>query len=1120
MNLKLSPEIAAGFVEEAQGYFAQMREAFLQWAAGDAGALEEPRRLIHTIKGAASMIGLPALAHVSLLFEDTLKLFAGHIPAPGQPLQFQSALQSLESYVAGIARGDRRNSELAATIVSLRRSRGDGEEGDSGAVKQILGHEPVSTPVQTGNAEEETDLRANFRYEAEDQLLAIGRSLRMLETQRDQGDNKEILRALRRSIHSLKGASQSVGLKALTELTHRLEDLLDGITSDQISFSRGVERLLFSTFDTITDLATGDQEEASVWDRVNALRDMFTAVITSSRSGVEFGVELADPEETEPVGEDDEAEEIPAEFIDVFRQEADEHLNTIASRLREIETAAATEERRSAIQDLRRATHTLKGAAGVIGFQTLSTLAHRMEDLLDDAWESNQQLEPAQLQLLHETSDVLADLATEPAKRTEALGRRRDLLQRYATWKSQASAPLPTFFTPPKVSEPVSEPAAPVIEIPQGEDPTPKPIKNLARLDPAADRTAQYVRVPIERLDEMVRLVSELVVSRSTFEQYLEAYRHDVDELRFSLGRLRRLSQKFDTDFEVQALLGGPGGLVNRTIGADRQGVTDKRSEFDSLEFDRYTDLHLVARDLGETVTDISVGVSLLSHRSGDFDSYLTRVGRLTSDIQDRFMRMRMVPLANLATRLHRVVRVTADKVGKQVDLVLEGEQVEMDKTALEELAGPLEHLLRNAVDHGIENEHLRRNGDKRPRGQVTIRAYYLGTHIVVEVTDDGRGMDATAIRRRAVAQGLYTESEAAALSDAEAFELCFRPGFSTAREVSDISGRGVGLDVVKGAVTKMKGAITIESRPGEGTTFHLRLPMSLAILRVLMVKARGEVYAVPLGAVTRILRLEPGQLEKVGHQQVLRLEKQVLPALRLGEALGGKATAASVEGTDQERPPVLVVDLGATQAALIVDELLLAREVVVKTLGSLIRKIRGVTGTTIRGDGSIVLIVNPPELFDNGRAIGVNNGTSRASRTPRQTGFDVLVVDDSVSVRRVLTNLFQNHGWRPTSAKDGMEALEILQSGKRFDAVLLDMEMPRMDGYELLTILRGQAQFAELPVVMLTSRAADKHRRKAFELGASDYLVKPYQDDALLGVIQRVVQARQDARNEVHSES
>jgi chemosensory pili system protein ChpA (sensor histidine kinase/response regulator) len=278
------------------------------------------------------------------------------------------------------------------------------------------------------------------------------------------------------------------------------------------------------------------------------------------------------------------------------------------------------------------------------------------------------------------------------------------------------------------------------------------------------------------------------------------------------------------------------------------------------------------------------------------------------------------------------------------------------------------------------------------------------------------------------------------------------------------------------------------------------------------MVKARNEIYAVPLGAVTRILRLEEGQLEKVGHQQVLRLEKQVLPAIRLDEALGGSPPKEAPAET--QRPPVLVVDLGGSQAALIVDELLLAREVVVKTLGSMIRKVKGVTGATIRGDGGIVLIVNPPELFDHGprAGAGVTASTSRLARAPRQAGFDVLVVDDSVSVRRVLSNLFQNQGWRPATAKDGMEALEILQSGKRFDAVLLDMEMPRMDGYELLTLLRGQAQFAALPVVMLTSRAAEKHRRKAFELGATDYLVKPYQDDALLSVISRVVREQREA--------
>jgi chemosensory pili system protein ChpA (sensor histidine kinase/response regulator) len=370
MNLKLSPEIALGFMEEAQGYFAQMRESFIDWATGNTNALDEPRRLVHTIKGAASMIGLPALAHVSLLLEDTLKLLLGHVHNGQQPRHFHDALTALESYVQGLGAGDRRNADLAAAIAAIRRVRGDASDGDSAAVKQILGHEPVSTAVQTGSAEDEHDLRANFRYEAEDQLLAIGRSLRLLESNRDQ-DNKEILRALRRSIHSLKGSSQSVGLKALTELTHRLEDLLDGITSDQIMFSRGVERLLFSTFDTITDLATGDLEEATVWDRVNQLRDMFAAVIAASRQG-ESSLELSDALVEEAEDEDESAEEIPAEFIDVFRQEADEHLNVIATRLREVEGAPSADERREAIQDVRRATHTLKGAAGVIGFRVLS----------------------------------------------------------------------------------------------------------------------------------------------------------------------------------------------------------------------------------------------------------------------------------------------------------------------------------------------------------------------------------------------------------------------------------------------------------------------------------------------------------------------------------------------------------------------------------------------------------------------------------------------------------------------------------------------------------------------------------------------------------------------------
>jgi chemosensory pili system protein ChpA (sensor histidine kinase/response regulator) len=614
----------------------------------------------------------------------------------------------------------------------------------------------------------------------------------------------------------------------------------------------------------------------------------------------------------------------------------------------------------------------------------------------------------------------------------------------------------------------------------------------------APSASGQYVRVPIERLDELVRFVSELLVNRSTFEQYLGAYGQEVRELNLSIDRLKRISQRLDTDIEVTSLRGGLGQLAVR--GVMMTGKVDKRGEFDLLEFDRYTDLHLVSRDLSETAVDVTAAAAELRSRAGDFDSYLGRLSRLTSDIQDRLMRLRMVPLAALSTRLHRTVRVTAERTGKQVDFRIEGDRIELDKTVLEEMAGPIEHALRNAIDHGIESETLRRAMGKPARGRLVLEARYEGTQVVLSISDDGAGINPELIRSAAVDRGLISEAEAAQMSDDRVLDIIFQPGFSTARQVSEVSGRGVGMDVVKSTVTRLKGTVELTSSPGSGTRLIVRLPMTLAIMRVLLVKTRQETYALPANVVTRILRIGADSIEELGGKTILRHEGKVCPLVRLGDALRLNGTA------DQPlaRRPALMVQIGGQTVALVVDEVIDAREVVVKTLGTLLRKVRGFTGATLMGDGSVVLILNPADLVESRSAKTAQ--LTPAAKPAANRSLEILTVDDSVSVRRVLAKLIENAGWRPTPAKDGLEALELLQRGLRPDAILLDVEMPRMDGYELLGALRGMPHLRDVPVVMLTSRAGEKHRKKAFELGATDYLVKPYQDETLLAVVRRVV--------------
>jgi chemosensory pili system protein ChpA (sensor histidine kinase/response regulator) len=487
----------------------------------------------------------------------------------------------------------------------------------------------------------------------------------------------------------------------------------------------------------------------------------------------------------------------------------------------------------------------------------------------------------------------------------------------------------------------------------------------------------------------------------------------------------------------------------------------------------------------------------------GDFDVYLARQSRFTSEIQDKLMQLRTVPLTTLATRLHRMVRATAAQQGKDVAFSLEGEDVEFDKTMLEEMTEPLLHLLRNAVDHGIELPALRGELGKPQQGQIRLRAFREGTQIVIQVQDDGRGLDPQRLRAAAIQKGFVAATEATQLSNEQLYALIFTPGFSTAEQISEVSGRGVGMDIVYTTVSRLKGRIALDSTPGQGSSCTIRLPLTLAIARVLLVKVHGETFAIPLADVMQILRLEPEAIERVGETLVVRVDGHVLPVLRLGEQLRLQQPADSTV----QHLPVVVTQAGEQQVALVVDQLLGGREVVVKTLGNHLRRVHGVIGSTLMGDGSIVLILNPAELTGEKVVAATPRQATRSVTARGSEALEILIVDDSFSVRRVVANLIKSVGWHPVLAKDGLEALDIIQRATQLpDLILLDIEMPQMDGYELTSTLRAHAAYRGLPIVMLTSRSGDKHRQKAFEVGATEYLVKPYRDETLLEVVRRLV--------------
>jgi chemosensory pili system protein ChpA (sensor histidine kinase/response regulator) len=1010
LTRKVETEVVLGLIEEARGYLPAIRQGIEDFRGhpDQVDRLEEAHRHVHTIKGACAMVGLAGLSHLAYLLEEALEDLATGSLAMGEETAklLLTSVGWIEARLEGVLRGDPEDEALLAEATrAYRRLRGQPEEGDAEAVAEAL-----------ATLAPESEPRASARVSSS---LADARGS-------DQPAESEP-RA------SASGAP--VGPAYVPELPSEVD-----LGAPDLSFP-----------------------------------------------------ELPDLPAEAPAEEGASAEApVPPELLEIFTLEADEHLRNISAALPALEQGGDT---RESVQAIRRSAHTLKGTAAMVGFRRVTQLAHRMEDLLDLLYEGRLSVTPEIVRLLFASTDALEDLAAgRPANGLSAL---------YDTY-SQVLAAVPPAAEAQETAAPEGGPAREEAPAQAGQPAA------------AAVGRGSFVRVPIERLDEMVKLVSELVIARSAFEQRLRDYAHQVDELKRSTERLRQVSHKLESGYESSALAGGPRSRYYVDLGdSDRPVSRAELYGFDDLEFDNYTEFHLQSRALAETTADVQTVASDLGQALGDFDGFLGREARLTGEIEDKLMRLRMVPLSTLAPRLQRTVRTVAEQLGKSAELVLEGEATELDKTVLEEMADPLLHLLRNAVDHGIEAPEERRRLGKPERGVVRLRAGHEGSQIVLRIADDGAGLDPERLRAAAVQKGLLSAAEAAALRDEDLHSLVFLPGFSTAAAVSEVSGRGVGLDVVRSQVHKLKGSLTVEGRPGTGATFTVRLPMTLAITRALLVKSHQETFAIPLDAVQQILRLEGEEVERLGQEPVLRVGGQVYPVVSLGRVLNLRQPAdASVT-----RPPVVILKVGDRQVALVVEHLLGGREIVIKSLGSHLRQTPGVTGATLTGDGRVVLILSPAELVGEG---GWANARFPARPAPApapqapaaREELTVMVVDDSPSVRRVLSGLIQRAGWNAVEAKDGLEALELLHGSAELpDLVLLDVEMPRMDGYELLSTLRSQPAYRDLPVVMVTSRAGEKHRRKALDTGASAYVVKPYQDEDLLAVIRRLVRdARQAA--------
>jgi chemosensory pili system protein ChpA (sensor histidine kinase/response regulator) len=807
------------------------------------------------------------------------------------------------------------------------------------------------------------------------------------------------------------------------------------------------------------------------------------------------------------------------ELLDIFVEEAVDildHSDGMMAQLRE------SPEEREPVASLQRDLHTLKGGARMAGLFPIGDLSHAMESLFEAIAHGERAASRPAIESLEKAFDRLHGMVQRVRARQaialpeHLISRLETILEGRETELIDAAAEVAAPELAPVAAEP--EVVTTTSETMTVSDPTPVPesgevvpgrkviparpstrgVQRRTQLDEdeAAARAAQQelIRVRADLLDNLVNFAGEVSIYRSRLEAQMGGFRFNLVEFEQTVSRLRDQLRKLEMETEAQ--------ILSRF---QRETEQSGNTEFDPLELDRFSTLQQLSRALAESVSDLVSIQNLLDDIARQSETLLLQQSRVSSDLQEGLMRTRMVPFESLVPRLRRILRQTAAELGKKAQLKVEGTQGEMDRTVLERMTAPFEHMLRNSLAHGIEAPELRHARGKSEEGTVSIRVSREATEVLIQVTDDGGGMNRDAIRHKAIERGLMTPE--AQLSDRDIFQFVLEAGFSTASSVSKVAGRGVGMDVVASEVKQLGGSLELDSDAEKGTRITIRLPFTLAVAQAVMVRLGEASYAIPMSSITGVTRMPRKELER-------RLEQKQLEVNYGGEVyqiydLGDLLRSPVSHGLDETQVPLLMSRTGDQRAAVRVSQVIGSKEVVVKSAGAQLSIVPGIFGATIMGDGRVVVILDLAPLVRHG--VALRQAPELAAElelmepipepAPRRQPL-VMVVDDSITMRKVTTRVLERSNFDVFTAKDGLDAVEQLQD-RVPDVILLDIEMPRMDGYEVATYIRNDQRLKHIPIIMITSRTGEKHRQRALEVGVDRYLGKPYQESDLLKNVQ-----------------
>lgn len=1127
---EIDAELLAIFLEEAHDVLATMAEHFaiLEAEPHDQEALTTLRRSTHTLKGSGRMVGLRDLGETAWTIEQTLNLWLrqelrvtpeilemlrqemavftawiAHLEDPAAPAPDPAALVALAeglrggeaaapaapatpappagaqiielptarairpapSEVVELAAPETETAEaddfdfdlddLSASAEGISLSFADdlpaaAEEVAPEAAAEIefpdLADSPAAPePIQPAPAPTLYDI---FREEARGHLDTLRTSFSELEQDPSAPTSFEMTRAA----HTLGGIAATVGILPINKLAIALEHALlrrDGCgRPDSVEGLETVRQAIVGLEDMFTALAEQRSPEPAP-AMIEALAEIYPPPAEAEPAAP------AQPPEMPQLRDD-----LDEQLLPIFLEEAQDLVRGFTEQLRAWRNAPADGAPPHA---LARLLHTFKGSARMAGAMNLGELTHKLEARVEEILHAAAADLP-QIEEIEAGCDVLVQMV--------------DRLQ--SGEPLPEAVPLPPAADAPAIDAPAAVAVAAPAPAAEGE------------AEPGAQRATLRVRADL--LDQLVNEAGELSIARARIEGEMRGLKASLLDLTENVIRLRRQLREIEIQAETQ-------------MQAHVTQSHESHADFDPLELDRFTRFQELTRFMAESVNDVATVQQNLLKNLDDANAALLAQARLNRSLQQSLMGVRMVPFASQSERLYRIVRQTAKEVGKRANLDIRGGQVEIDRSVLDKMLAPLEHMLRNAITHGVEGRDERTAQGKPEIGEITLGLQQEGNEIILTMADDGRGLDPRRLRARAETMGLLAPGAAA--TDAQLFDFIFQPGFSTASEVTQIAGRGIGMDVVKTEVASLGGRIEILSTPDHGTTFRLYLPLTLAVTQTLLVRVGSENYAIPSTMIEQVQELKEKALHALQEKGEAEWMGNRYPLHFLPHLLGNRNALPET----RRQYWVLLLRSGAQRVAVRVDELLGNQEVVVKNIGPQLARVVGIAGATVLGDGQVLLILNPVALAGRAQQLPAPAaaGSPAIAPVPTATLPTVLVVDDSLTVRKITSRLLVREGYQVITAKDGVEALEQLLEIMP-DVVLSDIEMPRMDGFDLVRNIRGDDRLKSLPVIMITSRTADKHRNYALEIGADHYLGKPYDETELLGLIAGYIRAKGSA--------